>query len=662
MNLRVSMLGLAVCALVACGSKEKTDETKGAVGDGVKALAGSTAAQGAAAEGAMVNPGAAGPSKTLFKGKFQGIFSAGKTLSQGELTNVFGSGSKPTITPVATNASAATSSAKTQPLWAFSPADAAFGVVVADGAFAKVQAMAAGAEKMLAGGPGGAMVVAMIRKEAMAEIGLDPFNPAAWAANAGIDQSKGFAMFASTGGNVAVVLPVSDPAKFRAAIKDNDGDLGDGHCVMAQPGRYVCSDKLEYAKQTVAKHDSPLAQRAAQLPSWLRGDVELVTHLASFPNAMQELAPLRQALQTVGTLSMAANLDNGALSVRAWLEGKRGGPVGGAMAALPGASLTGQSAGAVNWFHLRLPMELILATVPASVPMGPGLDFRRDVLDNLTGEIVTYSRGKHFLSENLVLALKDPAPVARAVEGACKLAMGAGVIAKAKAGAGSCEGSIDLAGAMGHDPELAAIAAGMPPVPISLAVSGKNLEMKFGWPTPPSGNAGDMASAGISKEIATGNWHGVWWGMALDPLGVAPSVLQQRVTKLLGGIDAEDRNKLALIRWLYGHMYDAGLAFALREDGMYALMEVTTFAADPPAAYAAHEAALGKLVAADYDGYRLAIAANADLKGTLAGKHAAAVKGGAPVLGQFGPWTAFGAIGAFTSKKIDEPATAYPEP
>ncbi|HUH00749.1 MAG TPA: hypothetical protein VML75_02065, partial [Kofleriaceae bacterium] len=170
------------------------------------------------------------------------------------------------------------------------------------------------------------------------------------------------------------------------------------------------------------------------------------------------------------------------------------------------------------------------------------------------------------------------------------------------------------------------------------------------------------ASAGISREIATGNWQGVWWGMALDPLGVAPSVLQQRVTKLLGGMGQEERVQLALIRWAYGHMYDAGLAFALREDGMYALMEVTTFAGDPPAAYAAHQAALNKLVAFDYDGYKAAITSNANLKGTLAGKHAAAVKGGAPILGQFGPWTAFGVIGAFSSKK-DEPAAAraYPD-
>ncbi|HUH04319.1 MAG TPA: hypothetical protein VML75_20120, partial [Kofleriaceae bacterium] len=493
MNVRGLMIGLAVGALVACGSSEKKDD-KGAVADGVSALAGTTGgAVAAPGEGAMIAPGAGGPTKTLFKGKFQGIFTAGKTLSQGELTNVFGSGAKPTITPVATAASAAASSASTQPLWAFSPADAAFGVVVADGTFGKVQAMAAGAEQILSNGPGGAMIVAMVRKEAMAEIGLDPFNPAAWAGKAGIDQSKGMAVFANTGGSVAIVLPVSDPAAFRAAIKDTDGDLGDGNCVMAQPGRYVCSDKLDYAKQVIAKHDSPLAQRAAQLPSWLRGDIELVAHLASFPEAMNQLAPLRQALETVGTLAMAANLNDGALSVRAWLEGKRGGMVGDAIGAVPAASLAGQSAGAVNWFHLRLPMPLLLAQVPASIPMGPGLDLRRDVLDNLTGEIVTYSRGKHFLSENLVLALKDPAPVARAVAETCKMAIGAGVIAKGKAGAGSCEGTLDLASALAGNDIGAAIAAGMPAVPVSIAVSGKNLEVKVGWPTPATGSAGDNA-------------------------------------------------------------------------------------------------------------------------------------------------------------------------
>jgi hypothetical protein len=240
------------------------------------------------------------------------------------------------------------------------------------------------------------------------------------------------------------------------------------------------------------------------------------------------------------------------------------------------------------------------------------------------------------------------------------MAIGAGVIAKGKAGAGSCEGTLDLGSALAGSDIGAAIVAGMPAVPVSIAVRGKNLEVKVGWPTAPTGSAGDNASAGISREIATGNWQGVWWGMALDPLGVAPSVLQQRVTKLLSGLGQEERMKMALIRWVYGHMYDAGLAFALREDGMYALMEVTTFAGDPPAAYAAHEVALNKLVAFDYDGYKAAITSNANLKGTLAGKHAIAVKGGAPILGQFGPWTAFGVVGFMTSSKKD--AAAYPGP
>jgi hypothetical protein len=661
MKLRRFCALIAISALAACGGENKDDDDKkaGESGDGVSKLAGDmSGAAGGGPSGAIAKPGA-GPARTLFKGRFKGIFSGGKKTSQADLTNIFASAGKPSMTPVTASASAASHDTNaTQNLWAFAPADAAFGMVVSDGALTEVDALTRELERIVKMRPGGAEIVSAIVGE-MADAGINPFDLAAWAKGAGVDLSKGAGMFSSTGGDVVVVLPVTDPAAFQKAIDDDEGNLGPEHCVMAQPGRYVCGERLDYAKAATQPHDSPLAQRVGQLPPWLRGDIELVAHLASFPGALKELADLNQALETIGLVAAAANMHNGALSVRAWLEGKRGGMVGDAFAAIPQAKLTEQNAGASNWYHLRLPMGLLASQMPPTMPP----PIRQGFFDNLTGEVITYSRGDGFLAEHLVFGLKDGSKTAPLVDEACKQVKMMGVVQGLKSKPGACAGKIDLGKTLSQSRELAPFVKGMPAVPVQLAVAGNTLEVKLGWPTGPTGKAADLAGTAIAKELVTGNWQLVWWGLATDPLGVAPAALQQRLAPVLKSLPAETQMQIAFARWLYGHVYEAGVAGALREDGIYLLAEVSTFAGDPPEAYAAHEAALGKLVDHDFAGYRKAVRENAaKYRGSLTGRHAATVKGGAPILGQMGIWGIFGGIGAWTALQTKTAVDMPPPP
>ncbi len=670
----ITSVALLTFSLAACGSEEKKEKK----GETEKGEPGATNEKAG-----PTTPGQPGnaPVKGLFGGRFQGVLGGlgGGAISKIDLSGAF-SKKLPTMAPaVAPGANALVDPGTAKALWAYCPADAAMGFVVADGTVEKASRALEDLQRLLRMRPGGADIIDTIRKEAAGDTGFDFWDPKAWSQNAGLDLSKGGAIFVSVDGNALAVLPIVNPDAFRKTVKDSDGDLGPEHCIT-HGGRYVCSEKLDYAKAALAPHDSPLAQRAAGLPGWLRGDVELVALLSAFPDAVEGLQTLSPALIDINTVAMAGRLGNGTLTVRGWLEGKRGGPVGSAFAAVPPASLQELSSGAINWFHLRFPIGFVLdaAGAPQAMPIpGPGgLDFRRDVLDNLTGEMVAYSRGNFFLAEHIAVGLKDPAPTAKVVDTVCQMVKAQGLLGNLQAAPGVCKGQVDLGALLAQVPEIKPFVEGMPKIPVQFGVRGKTLEVQIGKVTPPSGHAADNAGNAVAAEMLTGNWNAVQWGMGFDPLGIAPPVLTERFDKMvLAKMGPEPMKGINMFRWLYDHIYDMGVALALRDDGMYATVQVTTFAGDPDAAYRAHEDAVMRLLDRDYKGYKKAVAEIASKHpDTLAGRHAKLVSKGVPMLGQLGPlgvfaWAALvqgakeeGMMPPATAPaKAHEPAKAIPE-
>ncbi len=631
-----------VVALATCGSDEKQSDTEG------KDKSGETES-GDKARSSLANqdgkpgqvPSGPGSKKSLFGGAFAGVLGGlgGQPAIKLDLANAFGK-KLPNLTPqMSKNVAALKDTGLTQDLWSLAPANAAFGMVVGDGTVDKSSRAVAELKRLLLAQPLGAELVDKMRAGIANGSDFDIFDAQAWSKAAGLDLSKGAAVFASPTGEALIILPVVDaPAFFKAT--GNDGDFGPGNCI-ADSGRYLCAKDVAYAKAAVAAHDSPLATRVASLPGWLRGDIEIVAHLASFPKAAEEMAQLSPALSNIVTLAIGGRLDICSLAVRGWLDVKSTGPIGGAMAQIPKATMQSLSGGAVNWFHLRLPMGIIMAASDMDksmpIPGGAGVDLRRDLFDNLTGEMLAYSRGKYFLAEHLVFGLKDPAPTAKAVAVLCDMVKQQGALNDVQQQGTSCKGKLDLGKLLAAEQNIAPFVEGMPEIDIVVAVNGNNLEIRIGKVSKPSGSAGDNAGNAIAKEMLNGEWHAVQWGVAFDPLAITPQILTERIDKgILANIPAENMAQLTMMRWLYSHIYDSGVAMALRDDGMYMTAQVTTLAGDPPEAYAAYEKALNLLLARDYAGHKAAIKQLVvQYPNTLAGRHAKMV-GNVPMLGQAG--------------------------
>lgn len=650
--------------LITCGGDKKKDEgdkdDTGEKADDSKSAVGTST-------GSPAGDGAGTKSRSLLGGIFSGK-AAGSAMSRVDLTTAFGT-ALPTMTPADAPAASASNGATTartfkgtdasKVLWDLAPSDAAFGMVVAEGTGAEIVAVMAELERILDGRPSGSALKAIIREGT----GGDEFN--IFKANdfanlAGMDLSKGFAVFMTSNEIPLIVLPITDVARFRDAVEADGDELTDELC-PAHGAYRVCAESAEYAKAAIATHDSPLRDRVGAMPKWLRGDVEIVAHLPSFEGAAEMRDKLGVMMTDVGTFALATRMEGGAMSMRMWIEGKRGGQLGGTFANAPAATLTGENAGAVNWFHMRLPPDLLaLADIPPTIPMGRGMDLRRDLIDNLTGEMVAFSRGDMFLSEQVTMALKDGKPTAKLVQGVCPFLVRAG-LQKPRAGKGSCTGKIDLGKALAKNPDLAPFVDGMPELDLKISVVGNNLQIQLGGIQGPGKDA-DNAGNAVTRELLTGHWNMVQWGMAFDPVASAPDVLAGRLQKnILDQLTGEDKQMVDALRWLYARVYDAGWAVALRDDGMYAIAEVTTFGSDAPDVQKAHEAAVVKLLDGDVSGYREAMIAlaNAHPK-SLAANQVRNLRDGAPMLGQFGILGALAVMGQVNKNKDDKSDPAAP--
>jgi hypothetical protein len=652
--------------LISCGG-DKKDEGDDKNDDQVADDSDKKEGGGGGSPGTPADGKSAKKSKSLLGGIFSGK-AAGSAMSRVDLTTAFGTAlpsMKPAAAPAVSTGGSSTTARTfkgtdaSKALWDLAPSDAAFGMVVAEGTGQELVAIMSEIERILDARPSGAALKAVIREGT----GGDDFNifkASDFANLAGLDLSKGFAVFMTSNEIPLIVLPVTDIEKFRTAVKADADELNDSLC--PPHGAYrVCAENAAYAQAAIAAHDSPLRDRVTAMPKWLRGDMEIVAHLPSFEGAAEMREKLGMLMTDVGTFALATRMEDGAMSMRMWIEGKRGGQLGGTFANAPAATLTGENKGAINWFHMRLPPDLLaLAEIPATIPMGRGMDLRRDVIDNLTGEVVAFSRGDMFLSEQITLALKDGAPAAKLVQGVCPF-LGRAGLQKPRAGKGSCRGKVDLGKTLAKNPDLAPLVEGMPELDLKIAVVGNNLEIQLGGVEGPGKADTNNAGNAVTRELLTGNWNIVQWGMSFDPIASAPDVLADRLQKgVLAQLTGDDKQMVDALRWLYGRLYDGGWAVALRDDGMYAIAEVTTMAGDPAEVQQAHEAAVTKLLDGDIEGYREAMLALAKAHPkSLAANHVRNLDGGAPMLGQFG---ILGALAAFGQMKKKDDAMAVGGP
>lgn len=517
-------------------------------------------------------------------------------------------------------------------LWQLAPRRTAFGIVIAGGAGNKLASAVTEMARVMRARPLGAILIGAL-ESTLAGAGIDRLDAGAWR-KAGIDLSGGAAMFFDAQLHGVLVLPVVDRGAFRKltgghieTIAGVEYDhIADMDCRRIR-GYYVCTEKAAPATPN-AGAPGALATFAAHLPRKLRGDIEVVADLSRFPAAPTETRALAPALTAIRHLVVAARIGGGRLSVRGWLEGKRG-PM---FAGVPRMGAPSRLIpGADGVLALRVPPAL-LRTGASSLPSVPGLDLKRDLVDNLTGELVSVTKGAGLVAGQIALGLSNRTRLADKLGVVCGLAARLPQLSVAM-NDGRCTGTVSVQ----RDP-----AAGLPQLgkligrlDVALAVEDGRVTLSFGAPPAPSGAPGDLAGGPTSRELLTTDWQELVWARSLDPLAGLPARTAEQIfalakskapAKLIAG--------LSLARWLVAHVYDVGAGLSFREDGLHFLVAANSFAADPPAVYKQYEAAVAKSMRGDFAGYRRALAAIAEQHpNTLAGRQAKAVARGVPAFG-----------------------------
>jgi hypothetical protein len=273
---------------------------------------------------------------------------------------------------------------------------------------------------------------------------------------------------------------------------------------------------------------------------------------------------------------------------------------------------------------LRLHVEPALL-VARLFPFVDG-EIRSALLDQLTGDLAVVTEGEGLVGLRVLLALRDPAPVASALPALCETLVtvlrGVGITPVASP-EGGCTGALPAGRAA-----LPFLAAS---VPLRLAVEGKALVLRVG-----EAGAKGQHRAGAPTTAAQ-----------RAMLGAETIALHARAQKLgpeVGAAEAlrsafpllDPLSLRAVEHWnvLGDRLDETSMALAIGGDGIRLHVDLRTLAGDPEEALAAYEAALKLRDAGDGPGHRAALhAIEARFPATAVARRAALVREGGPWLG-----------------------------
>ena len=541
----------------------------------------------------------------------------------------------------------------TSSLWAFAPEGAVLGIVLGDGVGGKARLTAKALIEDLAARPVGAHVTAALA-EVRKDAGFDPLDEAGWK-TMGIDPSKGFAVFLNPGKDKEadqqpiMILPVVDRAAFLVKTKGKketvDGKevdrIEDDLVCAPASDRYICAKKPADIDAVAKAHDSKLAAAVKALPPEARGDLELYALVSAIPDAADELEEMKQQVGKVETAGLSLRLESDGFTLHGWARGAFDGPVGTAMRSIaPRADFVSKTGNAATVARYTISPQLMFKDAPASIPLG-GVDVRKNLLDQLTGEMQFVSAGRGLVAGHILLGIEDAAKVTEAVKSLCavgKTSIGQAKdnpISKLDLGDKGCKGELSF----GMFEKQAGVT--LPVLPFSLAVEDKLLALSFGDVDPArmAGNAADDAGSPETRAMLSGPASMVSWSRAIDiDVDALPGTFVAELKKqepMLLALDVLD--------WLGSNVYEMGFAATIAPDVASMTMRVTTFTGDPAEARAGYVAALQKRKAGDRPGYSAALTELAGkYPGTRVGKRAKLESEGSPVMG---PGTAIAAAG-----------------
>jgi hypothetical protein len=511
-------------------------------------------------------------------------------------------------------------------LWELAPSDASGGIVARDGALARVLEILDGFRR----GPAEQELARQAKQRS-----LEPLmSPATWAA-AGLDPSLGAAAFSwpDAGRGALLVLPVSDRARFRAAFhgvmrkvgEREVDDLGSGYVCAPTAGRYLCARATATIDAAVTPHASPLAAAVAELDPDDRGDLELYADARAPDLARARQQAEARAVGKLRGLSGAIKLRGDGAAARLHVFGHLAPALArGLTGAPPPPELSPTAAGAqtVVRFHVD----------PGAFPPSPTLDpaMRAELVDQLAGDLEIATGGGSFAGGSVIATLKDPARVEAFLKKLCAETGGTVrryLLGQIKVRDHGCTAVLD--------PTLLLLPVKLSPVKLSGTVVDGRLV----------GLVGDAAEPSAKERSIEGLVGGLETRRALDDeealvvfarnLALGPDVGAAAMFRAMSPLFTEERAaQLDALNDVGSRVFQVQLTARAVDGGAVASLDVMTFAADPPEARAAYDAALARRWAGDDAGYRAALAGiEAKFAGTRAARRAAEVRAGGPYLG-----------------------------
>jgi hypothetical protein len=493
------------------------------------------------------------------------------------------------------NDSTASTPGATDALWAMAPASADVGVVIAPGTGESLLAAWLAVENSLARQPAGSRILDAIRQELPPEV-LDLQAHARF----GLGLGLGAAVFVTPDDQAVMILPIANREAFRNALdgktEDQNGTtvdlVDDMRCKMIKD-LYACAPSDELLAQ-MGTSDT-LARAVAARPAHLRGHVEV--HVDSRRLAENDDVPLASYFHEPGALQAALTLERGVVTARAFLPARPGSPLISAFTRVPddlARSAVADKKPAGMW-RLRVPLnELIpreqataeLATVASAVA---GFDPARDLLDNLTGEMIAYSLPSQEINAAIEIGLHEGKRLQPLLTTACSLARLADLPVEITMKDERCVATLDLARLKTLDPSLAAMPLDMT-LTVSLSATDKALVLHLGTPTGPAPN---VELEPLARSLMTEKWNWAGWSRITFAGGFDGSLFEPLKQH------PEGHQAVMLTLWLFGHINEMGSGVAVRDDGVHAILHLSTQWANPDHVLQEFEKHLADMLAGD---------------------------------------------------------------
>jgi hypothetical protein len=312
-----------------------------------------------------------------------------------------------------------------------------------------------------------------------------------------------------------------------------------------------------------------------------------------------------------------------------------------AAGAPPPAVLAPSAAGAPSVARVHADIEPL---IPPTAQIEPRL--RAELVDQLTGDFEIATSGSGIVAFAATALLKDAARVERYVKERCAETGGTErryAIGKIAVSDHGCTAAFM--------PGLLLLPVNFSPLSLSVTVEGERLVILAGdgrTPTAAERSYGALVEGAEALRVLAGAEALVAFTRSptMGP-DIAPGKAWKAVVPLL------DDGRVALLdAWgeVAARIYQVFAAARVEPSGGVAVLDVTTFAADPKEARDAYEAALALRSAGDEAGYKGALAGiEQRFPGTRAARRAALARAGTPYVGAGA--ALFMALGRLTPKK-----------